>query len=480
MGVQNIFLGLLNWFLPDSIKEDNSARIRGQFIVAIVIYFTLIQPTIVGRIANIGTSYAFSLAYLKTALLVIMFGSLFVLKYKGTLILVGNVIMTGFWLHQLVNLSITGGLESVALGGLVMPVIFSVFLLGRRYGIFYAVLTLATLFVLYYLHENSELEFYIREVTIGNKLVTVFSLLIAMGTGLIIIQSIKNNAIKTFVEERGKNVGLANSLQEIIDEIGINSSTLASASEELSQMSQEMLKNSDEISTSQTETAASVTQSSNTIQELSMSLQETARRMKKLESMAANAEDEGKTGTEIIEESDAIMKQIEKNSRMIGNSVQVISDIAEQTNLLSLNAAIEADKAGDYGRGFAIVAEEVGSLAARSNEAAIRIRELIENSNVSVEDGKRIIEESDQVLGDIIRDIGGIASRTHDAAISINEQNIGTREIAKGAEDISQVSDRNANLVENLTQSISDTTNAIGVLSRIADQLDSQISQHKT
>src|SRR5690606_19687717 len=118
------------------------------------------------------------------------------------------------------------------------------------------------------------------------------------------------------------------------------------------------------------------------------------------------------------------MAGIEKSSQEIAKITGVIDEIAFQTNLLALNAGVEAARAGDAGRGFVVVAQEVRSLAQRSAEAAREIKERISTSTVQVKNGAKLVIETGEVIGSItsqVENVSGIVAR-----------------IAKGAEEQAQ------------------------------------------
>jgi methyl-accepting chemotaxis protein len=170
---------------------------------------------------------------------------------------------------------------------------------------------------------------------------------------------------------------------------------------------------------------------------------------------------------ETVHESSAIIEGLGKQSDQIYSIVQAIKEIADQTNLLALNAAIEAARAGEQGRGFAVVADEVRKLAERTTRSTEEIAAMIQKIQggtkqavASMEVGVERVNQGVSLAGqagDAIRQIQSGAQRVGvavtDISAALKEQSIASSEIARHVEQVAQMSDENHTATQDNAQS---------------------------
>ncbi|MBF0478289.1 MAG: MCP four helix bundle domain-containing protein [Candidatus Omnitrophica bacterium] len=200
----------------------------------------------------------------------------------------------------------------------------------------------------------------------------------------------------------------SNKLSEMISRIRAAAGQLSSATEEVSSGSQQI--------------ADGAQQQAASFEQLSSSVQSNSDNVRSANSLAQNVAEEAKKTGKTMEQSVDEMASIEKGSKQMSEAVALITEIADQTNLLALNAAIEAARAGEHGKGFAVVADEVRHLAERSATTAKEIKMLIKNNLKQVESGVNISKLAGQSTRLIVEDIKKIAEQLRSVAENTQEQ----------------------------------------------------------
>lgn len=194
--------------------------------------------------------------------------------------------------------------------------------------------------------------------------------------------------------------------------------------------------------------AATLEETAAALDQLTASVRSAAEHAKSVDTSVTKARAEAAKNGEIVSQAISAMSAIEQSSHQITQVISVIDDIAFQTNLLALNAGVEAARAGESGRGFAVVASEVRALAQRSADAAKEIAGLIENSSRHVAQGTQLVGHAGDALSEIITQVNEIATMTSQIATSAEEQAIGLSEINVGVNQLDQVTQKNAAMVQ--------------------------------
>jgi methyl-accepting chemotaxis protein len=282
-------------------------------------------------------------------------------------------------------------------------------------------------------------------------------------------------------------------LHDIISEVAGNSTRVASAANEISLVAERMSTSTEEV-TAQAATVATAGE------EMAATSAEISQNCLKAAESSGQANDTALQGYNVVQQTLSVMNQISDcvkesaqtvdtlgmRSEQIGEIISTIEDIADQTNLLALNAAIEAARAGEQGRGFAVVADEVRALAERTTKATREISSMIKsiqqetrNAVTSMEQGVREVEagareatRSGEALEDILKRIGDVTMQVNQIATAAEEQTVTTSEISG---NIHQMTD----VLQEAAHGVHKTAAATNELSTLAEALEGLVSNFK-
>ena len=282
-------------------------------------------------------------------------------------------------------------------------------------------------------------------------------------------------------------------IQDVVSQVGGTSQHVFELADRLKTASAQFIDQMQGHRRETEQVVTAVTEMSSTAQEVASSAANAATATSAASHEAADARGVVATATRSIndlvgevDQASQVIGQLEQETSKIGSVVEVIRGIAEQTNLLALNAAIEAARAGEQGRGFAVVADEVRSLAGRTQQSTLEINSMLQRLQAGVAQAVQVMDTSQERSQQTVQETGKIAHSLDGVATAVDTINEMNLQIATAAEEQNAVSEEiNRNLVaiqhivEQLALAAEDSERSTRDLADTGHQLNDLVSRFR-
>lgn len=316
-------------------------------------------------------------------------------------------------------------------------------------------------------------------------------------------------------------VAMKLSLKKLLRQIELNSEQLQLSAQNLSASAEQNIAASEQVAEAMQEVAGNTEKQTRGMEENSISIEEVAKgvvevtdstmQVADLSSFAMQLADEGGQAVQqtvnqmqsihsSVAQSDATIQSLNERTKQIGSILSIITAISDQTNLLALNAAIEAARAGEHGKGFAVVADEVRKLAEQSLQSTNQIAQLIEaiqrdtaqsveameRASIDVDEGLQLTAQTNEKFASIVESlqniapkIEGISAASEEISAVVEEVSATALELADHAKSNAAASEEVAASTEETLASMHEMAAAAHALQQMADELHGFMDQFK-
>ncbi|MFS0671723.1 methyl-accepting chemotaxis protein [Ornithinibacillus sp. 179-J 7C1 HS] len=308
--------------------------------------------------------------------------------------------------------------------------------------------------------------------------------------------------------------GLLHNVADTSNQVAASSEQLTASSEETSKATTQIAESIQEVAAGSEKQVESANDASNLANEISTGIELIRGNIQSVNQSSITTSDKAQQGAEVIDNTvnqmnaiqdktnstAVIVKQLGNKSEKIGEIVSLITDVAEQTNLLALNAAIEAARAGEHGKGFAVVADEVRKLAEQSGNSSNQISEMIKNiqtdimkSVQSMGEGQKVVEvgrdyvlQAGKSFEEIQEAISVVSKQIEEVTFAIQQISESTVSMVTSINGTAQIAQDAAGYTQNVAASaeeqnatMQEISAAANVLSNMAEELLAAVNTFK-
>lgn len=468
------------FFLPKNL-DDKHVHHKA----VLTLYFSLL---LVGG----GLFYSFLYSYLgaekgSTAALIVAIQfafSIVILKF-GAVNFAASLTTFGLLWIQIYLTYTNAGVFAGNIPWMLVVCAISIFLCGLKEGVIWGGLTIASVIGIYFFQSSGQLP---KPEVQPAQLVGIWTIFIvgAISANLAMLalmeyQRVASNKISHAALEQAEQLRLEAEQKEaimvqLVDSAEKNAQLLAAATEELSTTTYSIRKNTSSLYERAQQQVSASSSTNNTLADISMNVQTCTSKVVDVNSMVQNTKENASNGQTAIQQTIESMSKIKTNNQEINRAAAMISGIAEQTNLLALNAAIEAARAGEQGRGFAVVADEVRTLANQSNDTAIEIQQSLIQATESIEEGASIVENAGNQLVQILQSVEDIYQQFREVKTLMQQSDSGLAEITNSMSRLNYLAIDNQNSVQLVDTSAIQIAETADSLSQMASELQNIVS----
>ncbi|TVP53209.1 MAG: HAMP domain-containing protein [Halomonas sp.] len=229
--------------------------------------------------------------------------------------------------------------------------------------------------------------------------------------------------------------------------------TLTQTSQMVANSAREIASGSEDLASRTEEQASALQETASSMEEMTSTVRQNNQTASSASDLTVAASAKASNAREEVNQTTALMNDMEQHSKHVQDIIQVIESIAFQTNILALNASVEAARAGEHGRGFAVVAGEVRKLATKTSESSSQIRSIIDDIAARIKEGAQQSERSGEGIESTVTAIRQVNDLMEEIALAVNEQESGINQVSTAITQMDSATQQNVSLVEETSTS---------------------------